>query len=903
MVPKDAKSFFLDYFDVYSQIDSDFGGGSPLFKTYLIAYLIKYSMLKTFVEIGVYRGKSFLPLAYIIKQNKGSSIGIDPYIASSAREYDLDEEKQIRINKFMDSLDFEQIYKDVLDKKEGFGLSSGCQIIRETSEKAYEYLKSVKFEIDMLHIDGNHDTKYVEMDAEKYIPMVKDQGFVVFDDIDWDSVNVVYKKYREQLITVFECETFAILLKGSKTLSNIDKVRIIERKLNFLYEKLLSMNKKIESGTYETEIPTVALGILTYNHENYIKECLDGVFCQEGRYKASVFILDDCSTDSTYEKICSYLKENSNRLKKFEIKVIRIEKNKGPVKILQLLTQTCRGFDYVSFCDGDDYWTNPFRIQRLIDFLHDNPECCISFNKISIFYQDKGLYEAPIIYNSLDRSVYNTHDILKVNVIGNQSCALYDGKVIDLLPDSLFELNIGDWMLNSFCSTYGDIGYIPEVMSIYRKHSGGIWSGLDERQRRKKMIKSIDEYNRYLDFIYDREYTEWRNNCIYETDGYYAETYDLVVMDDIFPSDLSGFRYQEFTSYLQEIKNTKVLCTGQAIVDFLKQNTDEVIIEYKRRFPYLSGNVCKYDFWRPIPCKLMYFVFPTNVYNALPIIERYGIPFVFTLYPGGGFALNNTESDIRLKRIMDSPYFKKVIVTQQVTYDYLLNKKYCTSDKVEFIFGVVMPLIEYNKAKSYTKKRYGIEKGILDICFIAQKYTKYGEDKGYDIFIETAKILCKMHENIHFHVVGGFDEKVIDISDIKNRITFYGKLNLADFDLFFVDKDIIISPNIDGKISIGTFDGFPTGSCVEAGLRKTALFCTDPLNLNGNRLINGEEIVIIPHDAKKISERIELYYNNAELLKNIGEKGQEKLLYLYSYDYQIAPRIKLLREEIEKRTV
>lgn len=903
MISNSDKSFFRDYFDVYSQIDSDFGGGSPLYKTYLMAYLIKYRMLRTFVEIGVYKGKSFLPLAHVIKQNKGLSIGIDPYSSSSAREHDIDEEKQVIIDKFIDTIDFEQIYKDVLDKKEAFELSSGCIIIRETSENAYEYLKDVKLEIHMLHIDGNHDRKYVELDAEKYIPMVRDNGFVVFDDIDWDSVNAVYKRYKDELITVFECETFAILLKGQKNTTNIDKAKMIKRKLDFLYEKLLGINKEMESVTYDTEIPTVALGILTYNHENYIKECLEGVFCQKGRYKVSVFILDDCSTDSTNEKICSYLKENSNKLEEYQIKVIRNEQNKGVTKAFQKLAHVCRGFDYVSFCEGDDYWNDPNRIQKHIDFLHDNPECCISFNKMSVFTQETGMYEDSVIHKSLDRSIYNTEDILKVYVVDNESCAFYDGKVIDLLPDSLFELHIGDWMFNTFCSTYGDIGYIPEIMNIYRRHSGGIWSGLDEKQRSREIVKNIDEYNRYLDFIYDREYTMKRNNYICNTNSCSAESYDLVVIDDIFPSDMSGFRYQEFTSYLLEIKNTRVLCTGTAIEGYLKQNTDEVIIEYKRRFPHFSRNVCRYDFWRPVSCKLMYFVFPVNAYNALLIIEYYGIPFIFTLYPGGGFALDNLESDNRLKRLMASKYFKKVIVTQQITYDYLINKKYCTPDKIEFIFGGVMPLIEYNRAKSYAKNRYGFDKETLDICFVAQKYTRYGEDKGYDIFIKMAKILFKMHENIYFHVVGGFDERVIDVTDIKNRITFHGQLNLADFDLFFGDKDIIISPNIDGRISKGTFDGFPTGSCVEAGFRKTALFCTDPLNLNGNRLIDGEEIVIIPHDAVKISERIESYYKNAEELKSIAEKGQEKLLYLYSYEYQLAPRIKLLKQEIEKRTV
>lgn len=900
MIPKIDKAFFWDYYDIYSEIDSDFGGGSPFFKTFLMAYLIKYNELKTFVEIGVYKGKCLLPLTYVISQNKGFAIGIDPYSKSCAREYDVEEEKRVAIDEFIDNLDFSQIYNEVLSKKEALGLSSSCEIIKKTSESAYEYLKAKNVGIDMLHIDGNHDTKYVEMDAKKYISIVNKFGFVVFDDIDWNSVNVVYQKYKEELIPIFECETFAILLKAEKTLTNIDKAKVIEKKFDFLYKRLLDMNKEIENETFETKTPTVAIGVLTYNHEDYIEECLDGIFSQKGKFKANVFIVDDCSTDSTYERICYYLKQKHNKLKNFNIKVVKNEQNKGVVKTFQSLTQMTKGFDYVSFCEGDDYWTNPYRIQRHIDFLKDNPECCISFNQASVFWQDTGVFEESVVHRSLNKRVYNIDDIVKAYVIGNESCAFYDGRLFELLPDSLFKLFIGDWMFNTFCSTFGDIGYIPDVMSVYRKHSGGIWSGLDDMQRQRDTIKNIDEYNKYLGFIFDREYTDLRNQCIMEFNGNYSENLDLVIIDDIFPSNLSGFRYQEFTSYLQEIENTKVICTGQTIEDFLKLNVDEVIIQYKRKFPQFSGNVCKYDTWRPLGCKLMYFIFPTNAYNALPIMEKFYIPFIFTLYPGGGFALNNPESDRRLKRLMESPCFKKVIVTQQVTYDYLINNNFCSSEKIEFIFGGVMPLLENNKAKAYKKIRYGFEKNKLDICFVAQKYTKYGEDKGYDVFIDTAKILCNMHENIHFHIVGGFDEKIIDVSDIRNYITFYGKLNIDNFDSFFVDKDIIISPNIDGKISSGTFDGFPTGSCVEAGLRKTALFCTDPLNLNGDRIINGKEIVIIPHNAQKISEIVDYYYKNPQLIKEMGENCQEKLLHLYSYEYQIAPRIKLLKNEIKK---
>ncbi|HYF84134.1 MAG TPA: glycosyltransferase [Clostridia bacterium] len=900
MIPKDDKAFFWDFYDVYSQIDTDFGGGSPFFKSFLMAYLIKYNSLKTFLEIGVYKGKCLLPLAYIIKQNKGSSIGVDPYIDTCAREYDVKEEMRIAIDEFIDNLDFGILYNDVLAKKEALGLSSSCEIIRKTSESAYLSLRAKGIVIDMLHIDGNHDTKYVSLDAEKYIPLVNEFGFVVFDDIDWESVNIVYQKYKKELIPVFECDTFGILLKAERTLTNLDKARVINKKFEFLFRKLLDMHIEIEGGTYDTKTPTVALGILTYNHEDYIEECLDGVFSQKGKFKANVFIVDDCSTDSTYEKICYYLEENHNKVKHFTVKIIRNEPNKGVVKSFQLLTQMTKGCDYVSLCEGDDYWTDPYRVQRHIDFLQDNPECCISFNKTTVLWQETGISEVSIVHKPLDKRIYTTEDILDSYIIGNESCAFYDGRIFELLPDSLFNLFIGDWMFNTFCSTFGDIGYIPDEMSVYRKHPKGIWSGLNDIQQKREVIQNIDEYNRYLDFIYDREYTNWRNRCIAEANGEFSENLDLIIIDDIFPSDLSGFRYQEFTSYLKEIESSKINCTGETIVHFLKQNPNEVMIDFKRKFPEFSGRVCMYDTWRPIGCKLMYFVFPTNAYNALPIMENYYIPFIFTLYPGGGFALNSPESDKRLKRLMDSPCFKKVIVTQQVTYNYLINNNFCKPDKIEFIFGGVIPLVDYNEAKAYTKVRYGFEKDSLDICFFAQRYTKKGEDKGYDVFIDTAKILYNKYPNINFHIAGGFDENVIDISEIKDRISFYGNLNLDEFDSFFADKDIVLSPNIDNNISAGAFDGFPTGCCAEAGLRKTALFCTDPLNLNGGRIIVDKEIVIVPHDAKEISEIISCYYNNPQLIKEIGENGQEKLLHIFSYEYQIAPRIKLLKDEISK---
>jgi len=96
----------------------------------------------------------------------------------------------------------------------------------------------------------------------------------------------------------------------------------------------------------------------------------------------------------------------------------------------------------------------------------------------------------------------------------------------------------------------------------------------------------------------------------------------------------------------------------------------------------------------------------------------------------------------------------------------------------------------------------------------------------------------------------------------------------------------------------GSFDGFPTATCVDAGLRKTAIFCTDELGLN-TKFADREELVIIPHDAGQVTSILEYYYQHPEEIRSIAERGSRRIKQLYSYEAQILPRINLLRREIQ----
>ena len=385
---------------------------------------------------------------------------------------------------------------------------------------------------------------------------------------------------------------------------------------------------------------------------------------------------------------------------------------------------------------------------------------------------------------------------------------------------------------------------------------------------------------------------------------------DIVIFDDLFPHPVSAFRFQEYNAYLEHFKKIKIYSTGSSLKQVKAGKTIETAIKgYEKEFPQFKGKVEKYSpktILHPktllhserIPQSMViYTMFLNNIYFYLDTIERYKTPFVFTLYPGGGFYLNDKISDEKLKKVLSSPYFRKVIVNQKVTYDYLVDNDLCEAEQIQNIFGVVTPLKmlerEYND-----KKYFGRDKSVLDICFVSHKYTKRGVDKGYDVFVEVANELAAKHDNINFHVVGGFDEGEIDVNKIKDRIHFYGP-QLSDwFHEFYKDKDIILSPNIPFKLMDGAFDGFPTGCCTDAGLHKVSIFCTDELHENTEKYEDEKEIVIIPHDAQEIVKMIENYYHHPEKLQEIGEAGCLRIKEIYNYENQIAPRIKILEDVI-----
>lgn len=357
---------------------------------------------------------------------------------------------------------------------------------------------------------------------------------------------------------------------------------------------------------------------------------------------------------------------------------------------------------------------------------------------------------------------------------------------------------------------------------------------------------------------------------------------DVIIVDSVFPpSQPLGFRVTEINGLLRindriqaytmyPMKPQKEAWFKHGYGKTLERFSDD-FNGYLKDFPYNKDRIhylspfCRYS------AKLAYSYFLAETFTLLPFYERFNIPFVFILYPGGAFGLNNSSSDAMLRRIFASPCFRKVITTQRVTREYLFNHNLCELERIEHLYG---GYVQFRESEIPPKQYRPNGKKTFDLCFVAAKYTPQGFDKGYDLFIDAARKLVPQYPDMIFHVIGGFDETDMDISSIRNNIKFYGYQKPEFLKTFYPKMDICVSPSRLSALYEGNFHGFPLGG--DAMCFKTLLITTDELN-NNQGFFSADEIVIAKPDILDIVSKIEYLYHHLDKMYSIGENGQRKI--------------------------
>jgi hypothetical protein len=376
-----------------------------------------------------------------------------------------------------------------------------------------------------------------------------------------------------------------------------------------------------------------------------------------------------------------------------------------------------------------------------------------------------------------------------------------------------------------------------------------------------------------------------------------AKKYDLIIIDDLLPIPLTPWRNFEYENLLKQHQNSKVVSDlSNTLLKGDKEYTEH-FVELQKGYPLLAKKLYPLKIGTSINAKLVYMLFFNTINRYYEQLTEKKICYGFTLYPGGGFKLNDTKCDTLLKKAITDELCKFVITDQKVTYNYLLNTLKLPQEKLFFIYGIPLRFKEPGKHSSFEKKYFSGIKKHIDVVFIAHKYRPYGKDKGFDIFQETALDLIN-NTDFKFHVVGNFSKADLLYPQLEERINFYGHLNEEAFEEFFSDKDILVSPNRPNIIALGAFDGFPLGSSLAGGFNACAMLLTNELNESPEIFIDGTHYIKIKPSHSDITDKLLLLRNDKKKIRELAIDGKKRIAEVYTFENQTAKRSRVISKFI-----
>jgi len=211
-------------------------------------------------------------------------------------------------------------------------------------------------------------------------------------------------------------------------------------------------------------IPKLSVCIITYNHEKYISDTINGVLTQNTDFDYEIVIGEDCSTDNTRSIIIEYANKFPGKFR-----LLLPKNNLGMMKNFIATLMACTG-EYIALCEGDDYWTDPDKLQKQIDFLDKNPNYNICSHNANIFTDEKFVK----IYCRSNHPETMDLKYLLAYGSGCPTCSLvFRNKAIKNLPDWFYKIRGGDWGIQIVAAQYGKMKYFNEIMGVYRRHNQG----------------------------------------------------------------------------------------------------------------------------------------------------------------------------------------------------------------------------------------------------------------------------------------------------------------------------------------------------------------------------------------------------------------------------------------------
>ena len=338
---------------------------------------------------------------------------------------------------------------------------------------------------------------------------------------------------------------------------------------------MASAGQVLDMRSAQDRNPKVSILSLVYNQEAYLAQMLDSLLMQDTNFSFEILIHDDASTDGSSKIIEKYSNKYPGIIKPIYQKENQYTKGVRITPEYQL--PRVRG-EYIAICEGDDYWTDPLKLQKQVDFLEANKDYALCFHKVLIKYED-GTVDDQIYPDVANKNWYTRAQLLKINYIQTNSVMYRRQSYAEVSK----HVTPGDWYLHLYHAQFGKIKLIDEVMSVYRKHKGGMWWEYD-RDRTKiwrthgvahltmwiELQKFYSSNAYYVKII--RQHIDDMMGVLLDIDSAYGSKHILEVIDR-FPEEVAKYMKRQ---HKKEVELAEGLKTEQNSLEVMRYEIEKM---------------------------------------------------------------------------------------------------------------------------------------------------------------------------------------------------------------------------------------------------------------------------------------------------------------------------------------
>jgi glycosyltransferase involved in cell wall biosynthesis len=243
----------------------------------------------------------------------------------------------------------------------------------------------------------------------------------------------------------------------------------------------------------EGTVPVVTIKCITYQHVNFIRDAIEGFLMQETTFPVEILIHDDASTDGTADIVREYQAKYPQLIRTVVQTENQWSKGRLPRSVLGPMA---RG-EFVSYCEGDDYWISPQKLQKQVEFFHANPDALMCGCRSYVLrFGDRTPYDIVPNHHPDEFEHFKPYDLITCKWYFKTLTRMIPKQVAQEISELPNKPKFMDWPSVIQCALRSrndpsKVGFIDEVVAVYREHSGGVWTGSSAVSKHKADIEVL----------------------------------------------------------------------------------------------------------------------------------------------------------------------------------------------------------------------------------------------------------------------------------------------------------------------------------------------------------------------------------------------------------------------------